>query len=36
MDTEICTTLREWPVHKSRLPWTLDMVGYRAEAGKYE
>ena len=34
MDEEICRSVRAWPVHKTRLPWTLDMVGYKAEAGK--
>lgn len=35
MENEICTSVREWPVYKTRLPWTLDMVGYRAEAVVY-
>lgn len=30
---DCCKTVRAWPVHKSQLPWTLDMVGYKAEAG---
>ena len=30
---DCCKTVRAWPIHKSQLPWTLDMVGYKSEAG---